>query len=83
MQNPWRTMTVDAIPQDTTSTEKTVRTIIIQVPDGVVVDLAAFPGNAHIDVEALAKILHRHKRSITRAIYRGELPPPFRFMATD
>jgi hypothetical protein len=47
---------------------------------GVCVDLATIPVNAQLDMRALARIFKRSKKSIQRAIRRGDLPKPFRFM---
>ena len=47
---------------------------------GIVTELAELPREAYIDIRALARILGRSVRSVERAVRRGELPPPFRFM---
>jgi len=47
---------------------------------GIVDELAKLPPNAHIDGDGLGRILGRCKKSVQRAVRRGELPPPFRFM---
>jgi hypothetical protein len=47
---------------------------------GICQDLATLPANAHLDMRALAKILKRSTKSIERAVRRGDLPKPFRFM---
>jgi hypothetical protein len=47
---------------------------------GVVTALAELPAAAHIEIGALATMLGRHKKSIERAVRRGELPPPIRFL---
>ena len=47
---------------------------------GIVTGLAELPHDAHLDAEALARILGRCKRSVQRAARRGELPPAIRFM---
>jgi len=49
-------------------------------PEGICSDLAYMVPNAHLDVTALALILGRCKKSIQRAVRRGELPRPFTFM---
>jgi hypothetical protein len=49
-------------------------------PSGVCIDLATMPVNAQLDMHALAKIFKRSKKSIQRAIRRGDLPKPFRMM---
>jgi hypothetical protein len=49
-------------------------------PSGVCIDLATLPVNAQLDMHALAKIFKRSKKSIQRAIRRGDLPKPFRMM---
>ena len=46
----------------------------------VVTALAELPPDAHLDAEALANILGRCKKSIQRAVRRGELPPPIKLM---
>lgn len=48
--------------------------------DGICSELACMVPNAHLDVSALAFILGRCKKSIQRAVRRGELPQPFTFM---
>jgi predicted DNA-binding transcriptional regulator AlpA len=47
---------------------------------GVVTELANLPPSAHLDAEALGQILGRCKKSVYRAVRRGELPPPVKFM---
>jgi len=47
---------------------------------GVVTALAELPPDAHLDAEALGRILGRCKKTIQRAVRRGELPPPIKFM---
>lgn len=47
---------------------------------GIVTCLAELPENAHLDAVALGRILGRCKKTIQRAVRRGELPPPIRFM---
>lgn len=52
-------------------------------PDGggeVIRKLAELPSQAQVDCEALGLMLGRCKKSVQRAVRRGELPPPFRFM---
>lgn len=49
-------------------------------PCGIVRGLAELPPQAHLDGAALGSILGRCKKSVQRAVRRGELPPPFRFM---
>ena len=48
--------------------------------DGIVTGLAELPREAHVNIRALARMLGRSVRSVERAVRRGELPPPFRFM---
>ena len=47
---------------------------------GIVTELATLPPEAHLDGEALGRMLGRCRKSIQRAVRRGELPPPFKFM---
>jgi len=47
---------------------------------GIVTALAELPSDAHLDAEALGCILGRCKKTIQRAVRRGELPPPIKFM---
>ena len=47
---------------------------------GACTEIASMPSNAHLEVAALAMILGRCKKSIQRAVRRGELPQPFTFM---
>jgi hypothetical protein len=47
---------------------------------GACTEIASMPPNSHLDVVALASILGRCKKSIQRAVRRGELPAPFTFM---
>ena len=49
-------------------------------PPGVVTVLAELPRDAHVDAEALGRMLGRCKKSVQRAWRRGELPPPVKFM---
>ena len=42
--------------------------------------LGAAGDNTIISLNDLAQIFHRHPESIKRAIERGELPPPVRFL---
>src|SRR5260370_41453989 len=44
------------------------------------VGLAELPPASHVDMNALAVILNRSKKSIQRATRRGDLPRPFKFM---
>jgi len=48
--------------------------------EGIVTALAELPPNAHLDSEALGQILGRCRKSVQRAVRRGELPPPVKFM---
>jgi len=47
---------------------------------GIILTLAALPGDALIDRAALARMLGKCEASITRAWKRGELPKPVKFM---
>jgi hypothetical protein len=47
---------------------------------GVVTSLAELPRDAHLDAEALGRMLGRCKKSVQRAWRRGELPPPVTFL---
>lgn len=47
---------------------------------GVVTGIADLPGNAYIDSKELGRLIGRCKKSIQRAVRRGELPPPVKFM---
>lgn len=47
---------------------------------GVVTALAELPPDSQLDAKALGILFGRCKKSIQRAVRRGELPPPFRFM---
>ena len=47
---------------------------------GIVTTLATLPPAAHLDVDALARILGRHRKSLERAVRRGELPPSVRLL---
>ncbi len=51
--------------------------------DGIITGLAELPRDALVDAKALGKLLGRSKRSVERAVRRGELPPPFRFMGRN
>ena len=42
---------------------------------GVITELGALPESTVLYERALARIFHRHKASIKRAVVRGELPP--------
>lgn len=48
--------------------------------DGVCAELGTLPTGAFITEEALAAMLGKSRRSIRRAVERGELPPPVRMM---
>jgi hypothetical protein len=50
----------------------------ISIGVGVIRELGDLPAEAIISEEGLAKIFHRHKVSIKRAVERGELPPTVR-----
>lgn len=52
----------------------------VEPGSGICRDIASLPATAHIDQRALAKVLGRSTKSIQRAIRRGDLPRPFRFM---
>jgi predicted DNA-binding transcriptional regulator AlpA len=47
---------------------------------GIIVALADLGAGALISEEALAHLLGRHRASVKRAVRRGELPPPVRFL---
>lgn len=47
---------------------------------GIVTALAELPRDAHLDAEALGRMLARCKKSVQRAWRRGELPPPVTFL---
>ena len=49
-------------------------------PSGICHDIATLPADAQIDMRALGKMFGRSTKSIQRAIRRGDLPRPFRFM---
>lgn len=53
---------------------------IIRTSTGVTTALAELPADAHIDIDALARMLNRCTKSVQRAVRRGELPAPIRFM---
>jgi len=48
--------------------------------NGVCVEFAILPPNAHIQIEGLARILKRSTKSVQRAVRRGNLPAPFKFL---
>ena len=49
--------------------------------EGVVItELAELSPEAQVDATALAAILGRSKKTITRAVRRGELPAPTKFL---
>jgi len=47
---------------------------------GAITSLAELPSDGLLDANTLAHMLGRCKRTIQRAIRRGELPQPIRFM---
>jgi len=47
---------------------------------GACVEFATLPPNAHIDLRTLAKMLKRSTKSVQRAVRRGDLPAPFKFL---
>ncbi len=51
-----------------------------QALQGVCTAIASLSPDSHLEVCALASILGRCKKSIQRAVRRGELPQPFTFM---
>lgn len=51
-----------------------------RVEKGAVTFLAELPPDSHIDGVSLARMLGCCKKSVQRAVRRGELPPPFKFM---
>jgi hypothetical protein len=48
--------------------------------NGICTELASLPRTSHLDSNALARILGRHKKTIQKAVRRGELPLPFKFL---
>ena len=46
-------------------------------------ELARLPRTAHLDTDALARILSRHPKTVTRSVSRGELPAPFKFLGRN
>lgn len=48
--------------------------------NGACVEFANLPPNAHIDLRTLAKMLKRSTKSVQRAVRRGDLPAPFKFL---
>ena len=49
-------------------------------PGVVITRLAELPADSFLDTEALGGILGRCKKTIQRAVRRGELPPPIIFL---
>ena len=49
----------------------------------VLTGLAELPPEAEVDTAALGRILGRSRKTIQRAVRRGELPAPFRFMGRN
>jgi hypothetical protein len=47
---------------------------------GVCVEFATLPPDAHIDMVSVARILKRSTKSVQRAVRRGDLPAPFKFL---
>lgn len=47
---------------------------------GVVVELGTLGAGAIVSKAGLARMLHKHPVSVDRAIQRGELPKPVKFM---
>ena len=58
---------------DQHKTEETTNT-------GACVEFATLPPNAHIDLRTLARMLKRSTKSVQRAVRRGDLPAPFKFL---
>ena len=52
----------------------------VNAQPGVCSSLAALLPTAHIDAAALATMLNRSKKSVQRAVRRGELPRPFKLL---
>ena len=50
-----------------------------QIP-GILTALAELPHDTLLTVNALARLLGRCEKTIARAVNRGELPPPIRFL---
>jgi len=48
--------------------------------NGIIQELGTLPPKSIINEEALARILQRHPATVKRAVARGELPPPIRFL---
>jgi hypothetical protein len=54
--------------------------IVVENTEGVGTDLATMPESTPLDVTALAHVLCRCKKSIQRAVRRGELPAGFKLL---
>jgi len=50
------------------------------VTPGIHTEFTSLPASAHVDMRGVARLLKRSTKSIQRAIQRGDLPKPFRFM---
>ena len=48
--------------------------------NGVCVEFATLPPNAYIDIFGMARMLKRSTKSVQRAVRRGDLPAPFKFL---
>lgn len=48
--------------------------------NGVCVEFASLPPNAFIDIFGMARMLKRSTKSVQRAVRRGDLPAPFKFL---
>ena len=70
----------DAVNQVVSETTESGKEVPGENQNGIVTALAELPLNAHLDAEALGRILGRCKKTIQRAVRRGELPPPIKFM---
>jgi len=63
-----------------TKPEAVTQTPEEQAPAGVVRELGELPPGAILEEEAVARMFNRHPASVKRAVARGELPPPTRFL---
>jgi predicted DNA-binding transcriptional regulator AlpA len=52
-------------------------------PAGIITALANLPADSVLDKSALAAALGRSKKSVQRAVRRGELPAPFKFLGKN
>lgn len=70
-------MLIDGSPSEEAETGDNVHSA---EESGICDGLARLPAKVHLDTAALARILHRSKKSVQRAVRRGELPAPFKFL---